>query len=92
MKNLILTAATIMFCSIGLAQSSSSTNASATSADVQNVEARKATPAKGGCCSMAEGKPACCADKSSKSCAPKSEGKSSDKPAQKSNAKARTEN
>lgn len=91
MKNLILTAATIIISSIGFAQSTSSNASTNTSsAEVQKVETRKAAPAKGGCCSMAEGK-AGCADKSAKSCAPQSKCTSSQKPAAKAESKAKTE-
>jgi len=91
MKKMIFTAAAIVFGSVGFAQTTSpSATVNAPSAEVQKVETRKAAPVKGGCCSMAEGK-AGCADKSAKSCAPQSKGTASEKPAAKSEAKAKTE-
>ena len=90
MKNVILSAATILFCSVGFAQTSSTTNAASNTSAEQIVETRKAAPSKGGCCSMAEGK-AGCADKSAKSCAPKSAASSSEKSSVKTDSKAKME-
>tara|TARA_B110000046_G_C12964438_1_gene386016 strand:+ start:602 stop:871 length:270 start_codon:yes stop_codon:yes gene_type:complete len=88
MNNVILSAATILFCSVGFAQTSSTTAATSNASELQKVETRKAAPSKGGCCSMAEGK-AGCADKSAKPCAPKSVTSSSERRTQKRKWKAK---